>query len=177
MTEPEPLTTPAASVRSDPPPQGDELDTLAGFLDFLREAVLLKAGGLDDDDVRRPMTKSGVSLLGIVKHLAYVERWWFARTFSGLDVAFPFTEDDPDADWRIEPDDQTEVILDLYRTEIDRGRAVVAASRADDMSARPGRHGAPYSLRWILAHMIEETGRHAGHADIIREQIDGSTGE
>jgi uncharacterized damage-inducible protein DinB len=163
--------------RSDPPARGGELDTLAGFLDFLREAVVIKASGLDDDALRRPMTPSGLSLLGIVKHLAYVERWWIAHVYSGLDVTFPYTEDDPDADWRIEPDDRTEVILDLYRTECDRARAVVAESRADDVSARSGRHGGPYSLRWIVVHLIEETGRHAGHADIIRELIDGATGE
>jgi uncharacterized damage-inducible protein DinB len=163
--------------RSDPTPQGDELDVLSGFLDFLREAILIKATGVDDDDLRHPMTPTGVSLLGIVKHLAYVERWWFARTFGGLDVTFPFTDDDPDADWRIEPDDRTEVILDLYRTEIDRSRAIAAASRPDDPSAKSGRHGGPYSLRWVMVHMIEETGRHAGHADILREQIDDVTGE
>jgi hypothetical protein len=169
VTEPPP--------RADPPPQGGELDVLAGFLDYLREAIVIKATGIDEDDVRHPMTPSGVSLLGIVKHLAYVERWWFAWTFSGLDVEFPFTDDDPDADWRIEPDDRREVILDLYRTEIARARAVVAASGPDDPSARSGRNGQPYSLRWIMTHMIEETGRHAGHADILREQLDGATGE
>ena len=95
----------------------------------------------------------------------------------GSTVAFPWTDDDPDADWRIEDDERTEVILDLYRTEIDRARAIVAESRPDDESARPGRLGGPYSLRWIMAHMIEETGRHAGHADILRERIDGVTGE
>jgi uncharacterized damage-inducible protein DinB len=171
------VTPQPAEPRSDPPPKGDELEVLGGFLDFLREAIVIKVTGVDDDDLRHPMTPSGVSLLGIVKHLAYVERWWFARTFSGLDVAFPFTDDDPHADWRIEPDDRTEVILDLYRTEIERARAVVAASRPDDLSAKEGRHGGPYSLRWIMTHMIEETGRHAGHADILREQLDGATGE
>jgi uncharacterized damage-inducible protein DinB len=163
--------------RSSPPPEGDELAVLSGFLDFLREAIVIKVTGVDVDDLRHPMTDSGVSLLGIVKHLAYVERWWFARTFSGLDVAFPFTDDDPDADWRIEADEHAEVIVDLYRTEIERSRAIAAASGPEDQSAMPGRHGGPYSLRWIMVHMIEETGRHAGHADILREQLDGATGE
>jgi uncharacterized damage-inducible protein DinB len=177
VTNPDASTPTADDSRSEPPPCGDELAVLSGFLNFLREAIVIKATGLDDDDLRHPMTPSGVSLLGIVKHLAYVERWWFAHIFSGLDVAVPFTKDDPDADWRIEPDDRTEIILDLYQTEIDRARAVVAASRADDLSAKAGHHGGPYSLRWIMTHMIEETGRHAGHADILREQIDGAVGE
>lgn len=171
----EPTAEPIA--RADPPINGSELDTLSGFVDYLREAIVIKATGLDDEALRRPMTPSDVSLLGIVKHLAYVERWWFAHVFAGLEVEFPWTDDDPDADWRIEPGDKTAVILDVYRTECDRSRAITAESQPGDLSARAGRAGEPYSLRWIVAHMIEETGRHAGHADIIREAIDGSTGE
>jgi uncharacterized damage-inducible protein DinB len=162
------------TARTDPPRAGDELATLSAFLDFLREAIVLKASDLDEAALRRPMTASGVSLLGIVKHLAYVERWWFAHVFSGLESEFPWSDDDPDADWRVEPGDKSEVILDLYRTECDRSRAVTVESEPEQMAARARR---PTSLRWILVHMIEETGRHAGHADIIREQIDGSTGE
>ncbi|MGH9243331.1 MAG: DinB family protein [Acidimicrobiales bacterium] len=169
--------TEAQSPRTDPPLVGDELATLTGFLDFLREAIVIKAAGVDDEALRRPMVPSGVCLLGIVKHLAYMERWWFAHVFTGLDVEFPWTDDDPDADWRVEPDDKSEVILDLYRTECDRSRAILAASEPEQLSAKPTRQGDAYSLRWIVTHMIEETGRHAGHADILREMIDGSTGE
>jgi hypothetical protein len=172
------VTEPTASVaRTEPPHQAGELATLAGFLDFLREAIVLKATGLDDDALRRPMTPSDVCLLGIVKHLATVERWWFARVYAGLDVEFVWTDDDPDADWRIEPDDKTEVILDVYRSECDRSRALVEASQPGDLSKGTAGGGKHFTLRWILTHMIEETGRHAGHADIIRELIDGQTGE
>jgi hypothetical protein len=162
------------TARTQPARTGDELTTLSAFLDFLREAIILKASDLDDDVLRRPMTPSNVSLLGIVKHLAYVERWWFAHVFAGLESEFPWTDDDPDADFRIEAGDKPEVILDLYRTECDRSRAVATASEPDQLAARARQ---PTTLRWILVHMIEETGRHAGHADILREQIDGSTGE
>jgi Protein of unknown function (DUF664) len=167
------VTDPA---RTEPPLAGDELPTLSGFLDYLREAIVIKATGLDDEALRRPMTPSGVCLLGIVKHLAYVERWWFAHTFGGNDVEFPWTDDDPDADWRIEPGDSTTDIITLYLAECERSRKLTAAAAPAQMSARP-RRGEFYSLRWILTHMIEETGRHAGHADILRELIDGHTGE
>lgn len=163
--------------RTDPPKAGDELTTLSGFLDYLREAIVIKATGPDDEALRRPMVPSGVCLLGIVNHLAYMERWWFAHIFAGLDVEFPWTDEDPDAEWRIEPGDSTETVLDLYRAECERSRKIVAESAPEQPSARPSRTGEPFSLRWVVAHMIEETGRHAGHVDILRELIDGATGE
>ena len=164
-------------TRTDPPKAADELATLSGFLDYLREAIVVKVTDLDDEAQRRPMTPSGVSLLGIVKHLAYVERYWFAHVFAGVDVSFPWTDEDPDADWRVEPNESSREVIDLYLAGCDRAREVVAASTPDQLSARSGRAGEHFSLRWIVAHMIEETGRHAGHADILRELIDGRTGE
>jgi uncharacterized damage-inducible protein DinB len=163
--------------RAIPPLNADELPTLAAFLDYLRGAIVIKVTGLDDEALRRPMTPSGVCLLGIVKHLAYVERWWFPHTFSGQDVEFPWTDDDPDADWRIEPGDATRDVIDLYLAECERGRKIVAESSPEQLSARSSRTQERITLRWIVTHMIEETGRHAGHADILRELIDGQTGE
>lgn len=163
-------------ARTEPPPAADELTTQSGFLDFLREAIVLKATGPDDQALRRPMTPSGMCLLGIVKHLTYVERWWFAHIFAGADVEFPWTDEDPDADWRIESDDTTRDVIDRYLAECERSRALIADATPDRMSAR-GNRGELYSLRWIVTHMVEETGRHAGHADILREMIDGQTGE
>ena len=126
------------------------------------------------------MVPSGTTLLGMVKHLAYVERWWFQKVFLDAGVAFPWTDDDPDADFRIDPDESTEEIVDLYRAECAKNREVVGEAAVDSLARykkpsdpRPGN----VSLRWILVHMIEEIARHNGHADILREQIDGSTGE
>lgn len=161
--------------RRDPPLQGSERELLDAFLDFHRATLLMKIDGLDDEQVRRQMTPSGVTLLGMVKHLAYVERDWFARVFAGQDVDFPWADDDPDADWRIEPSDTTQGIIDLYRREIDRSRALAAGASLEE-TARRNDQGT-ISLRWLLIHMIEETARHNGHADLMREAIDGATGE
>jgi uncharacterized damage-inducible protein DinB len=161
--------------RPEPPYLGDEAETLAGFLDFHRATLLWKLEGLDDEQLRRPMVPSGTSLLGMVKHLAYVERWWFQQVWAGQKVTYPFTDEDPDADWRVEPSETTGDILALYRGECARSREIVAAASSLDKTAK-ARWG-PVSRRWILTHMLEETARHVGHADILREQIDGATGE
>jgi uncharacterized damage-inducible protein DinB len=168
-------TLPMPDLPADPADAGDERATLTGFLDYQRGIVLRKVADLDEDGLRRPMTPSGLTLLGMLKHLAYVEGWWFRSVFAGEDVPFPWSDDDPDADWRAEPDETPVEIEALYRDECDRARAIVAEASLDDTVVSP--RGNTLSLRWILAHMIEETARHLGHADIIREAIDGATGD
>lgn len=151
-----------------PPTTGsDEKATLLGFLDYLRNAVAEKAAGVPEPQVRTSGVPSGTNLLGLVKHLAYVERFYFL----GEDVR----------NWRktMQPSEQDTVdsVLADYRSAVDRANQVIVA--CPDLSAaapRPPRRGQAPSMRWVLVHMIEETGRHAGHADILREQIDGSTG-
>lgn len=167
------LTMPA--MPPDPPRQADERDTLAAFLDLQRGVMLRKVADLDDERLRRPMTPSGLTLLGMLKHLAYVERWWFRAVFASEDVSFPWTEDDPDADWRAEPDESVDSIAALYREECARAREIVAAASLDDTCTTT--QGDSITLRWIVTHMIEETARHLGHADIMREAIDGSKGD
>ena len=148
---------------------------LAGFLDFHRATLLWKLEGLDDEQLRRAMVPSGTSLLGLVKHLAYVERWWFQQVWAGQEVTYPWTDEDPDADWRVEPTETTAEILALYKGECDRSREIVAAaSSLDEIVKHPRRE---LNRRWILIHMVEETARHVGHADILREQLDGAVGE
>ena len=164
--------------RPEPPSTGGEREMLAGFLDFQRATLLWKLEGLDDEQLRRAMVPSGTSLLGLVKHLAYVERSWFQEVWDGQEVSYSWTKQDPDADWRIEPDETTEDVLALYNGECDRSRAIVAAaSSLDELAEHPRQRGWKMSRRWILIHMIEETARHVGHADILREQLDGATGE
>jgi uncharacterized damage-inducible protein DinB len=123
------------------------------------------------------MVPSGTSLLGIVKHLAYVERGWFQRVWAGQEISVPWTEEDPDADWRIEPDETTQDVLALYEGECARSREIVAAAASLDEVVVHPRWKEELSRRWILTHMLEETARHVGHADILREQLDGATGE
>jgi hypothetical protein len=117
-------------------------------------------------------------LLGIVKHLAYVERWWFQMNFAGEPVAFPWPEDEPDQDidFRIVPTDTVESITTLYRQEVTRSREIAAAASVDDLGRGFG-EVQPRTLRWVMIHMIDETARHAGHADILRELTDGAIGQ
>ncbi len=160
--------------RPEPPLAAAPVEMVTAFLDFHRATLLWKIEGWADEELRRPMTPSGVCLLGIVKHSAYVERWWFRGVFAGEEVSFPWREGDPDADWRIEPGEATEEIVALYCDEVERSRAAAAGAGWDDRARRPG---FDHTLGWVLTHMVEEVARHNGHADILREAIDGATGE
>jgi uncharacterized damage-inducible protein DinB len=152
-----------------------EVETLTQQLDFHRTTLLRKLEGLDDEPMRRPMTASGVSLLGLVKHLAETEHGWFLKIYAGLPEPdlYP-TDNDPDAEFRVGPDETADTLVGQYLRTCERARAVVAAGGLDDVVRAPW--GAEVNLRAILVHMIQETARHNGHADIIREAIDGATG-
>jgi uncharacterized damage-inducible protein DinB len=160
--------------RPEPPMAAEPVEMVSAFLDFLRATLLWKIEGLSDEELRRPMTPSGMSVLGIVKHSAYVERVWFRRIFRGEEIVVPWREGDPDADWRIESDETTEEIVRLYREEAERSRAIVAGASWEAKARHPDYE---QTLGWILTHMVEEVARHCGHADILREAIDGATGE
>ncbi len=158
------------------PPTGSEKESLYVALDRQRDVILWKLDGLDDEQVRRRMTPSGTSMLGLVKHLAAVEYGWFCETFGRDTEPLPeFDENDPDADWRVEPNETAADIVAFY------GRARTAADRAieaTDLDALGNAwFGEQVSMRWVLIHMLEETARHAGHMDILRESIDGATGD
>ncbi len=157
------------------PRTGPGKDMLLAMLDSNRAIMVWKLEGLTREQVTRPVVASGTSLLGMVKHLAFVERWWFEDFFAGGDVEYPWTEEDPDADFRIEDDETIDDVIALYTNAIVRSTEVTADARMDDLSVRE-RNGEQFALRWIIAHMIEETARHAGHADIVRELIDETTG-
>lgn len=153
--------------RDTPPPRTGpgEKEVLRGFLDQLRAAVAAKAEGVPEPQARTPGVPSGTSLLGLVRHLTHVERC----TFLG----------ERTADWpgtfRPRPEETAAALLAGYRAAVEEANAVIdACSDLTEPVAR--RTGTPPSMRWALVHMIEETGRHAGHADILRELIDGSTG-
>jgi uncharacterized damage-inducible protein DinB len=163
-------------TREDPPLEASERVMLAAFLDYHRATLLQKVAGLSDEQLRRRLVPSATTLLGMVKHLGYVERSWFQMRFAGEDLPVPWSEADPDADFRVEPEETTESVLAFYRGQVERSRAIADAARSLDEKARhPDRKD--YTLRWIMVHMIEETARHNGHADILRELIDGATGE
>jgi uncharacterized damage-inducible protein DinB len=159
------------------PVAGGEKDVLSGFLDHYRATMLEICEGLSDEQLRRTMVPSGTSLIGMLHHLVYVERGWFEETIAGLNVEYPFDddEDDPDVDFRVPPEMTAQEVFDLYRHQCARSREILAAASLDDPVTGEKRR-ADYNVRWVLVHMIEETARHAGHADILREQIDGMTG-
>lgn len=151
-----------------PPPRtgGSEKDVLVGFLDYLRRSVVDKLDGAPEPAVRAAGVPSGTNCLGLVNHLAHVERFMFL----GEDADWPAT-------FHAAAHQTVETVIADYRDAVDRANAVIAA--CEDLTApcaRPARAGARPSMRWALTHMIEETARHAGHLDILREQIDGAVG-
>jgi uncharacterized damage-inducible protein DinB len=154
---------------------GDEKQSLHVSLDRHRDVVLWKLNRLTDEQLRQPMVPSGTSMLGLVKHLAAVEYSWFCQTFGRKTEPLPFDDNDPDADLRVESHETTDDIVGFY------GRARAAADQViDELSVDDigtAWFGDTVSLRWVLIHMIEETARHAGHLDIVRELIDGATGD
>ena len=169
-------------MRTEPPTSGPELQALTGFLDQQRETVLQKTDGLTREQLARTLPPSSLTLAGLVNHLALVEDTWFRVRFAGL------PDDDLWAghDWAADPDMEFRTAVELepdelrrrYRDACGRSRDVVSrAESLDQLSVGTSREGSHWDLRWILLHMVEETARHAGHADLLREAIDGATGE
>ncbi|HEY0578970.1 MAG TPA: DinB family protein [Pseudonocardia sp.] len=154
---------------------GTEKEILVISLRRHREAVLWKLDGLDDEQLRRPMTPSGTNLLGLVKHLGAVEYGWFCQTFGRATEPLPFDEQDENADLRVNPGESTEDVLAFYRRARASADEVITDLDLDTLGT--AWHGPAVSLRWVLVHMIEETARHAGHLDIVRELIDGAAGD
>lgn len=153
----------------------DEKELLTSFLDDQRAAMLALCEGLADEDLRRRLVPSLTTILGMVKHLAFVERWWFQDVFEGRPCEYPITEEDWDADFRIEPEETTEQILDLYRAECAVSNEIIAAHGLEDISTNHSQRP-PCTLRWTILHVMMDIARHAGQADILREQLDGQTG-
>jgi uncharacterized damage-inducible protein DinB len=162
--------------RIDPPYEAGERAMLDAWLDFHRATLAMKCDGLSDAQLReRAVPPSTLSLLGLVRHLADVERNWFRRVLAGEDAPPLFwSDDDPDGDFdNVGTADVAEGFA-AWRSECERARQAAAA--APSLEATGLRRGEPVSLRWILVHMIEEYARHNGHADLLRERIDGTVG-
>ena len=163
-------------------PTGTELEQLSDFLDTQRDILLRKAEGLTHEQLGQPHPPSTLTLAGLLHHGALNEDWWFRVRFAGLpqDELWADVDFDADPDWEF----RTAVDLDAaelrrrYQDACERSRAVVASAAGPDaVAAATFGDGKSFNLRWVLLHMIEETARHAGHADLIRESIDGATGE
>jgi uncharacterized damage-inducible protein DinB len=172
--------------RTDPPLAGDEAATLLAFLDYHRDTLRMKTEGLDQEQLGIILAPSTMTLGGLLKHLALVESSWFSEVLLGEPMMPPFDTADWDADrdweWHSAAEDSPEHLLALFDLAATRSDAIIRDTLADgglDRRSATGdrRTGEKFSLRWIIVHMIEEYARHNGHADLIRESIDGETGE
>jgi uncharacterized damage-inducible protein DinB len=171
--------------RPEPPIAADETATLLGFLDFQRATLAWRCGGLDADGLRATVAASSMTLGGLLKHMALVEDHWFWQSLHGGDESAPWDtvdwEADRDWEWHTAAEDSPEQLFTLWHDAVARSRSLVADALADggldQLARRTWPDGRAPSLRWILAHMIEEYARHNGHADLLRESVDGVTGE
>ncbi len=171
--------------RPEPPPAAGEVETLLGFLDYQRATLAWKAQGLDADGLRATVGASTMTLGGLLKHMAIVELGWFAESLHGRDPGPPWNsvdwEADRDWEWHSAADDTPEELFAIWNDSVTRARALVDEALADGgldrLAKKKWSDGRSPSLRWILCHMIEEYARHNGHADLLRESIDGETGE
>ena len=175
--------------RPEPPLRAGEADTLLGFLEFHRATFAWKTSGLDADGLAATTAASTLSLGGLLKHLAFVEDFWFSYRFAAEPPAAPWDG----ADWEVDPDwdftsaahDTPEQLHALWSETVERSRAVTAQALAttdaggglDAVERRPRENGDSVNLRWILVHLVEEYARHNGHADLLREAVDGLRGE
>ncbi len=169
-------------VRIDPDPDGAEFSMLAHYLDYQRETMLSKTDGLTREQLVEKHPPSELTLAGLLYHLSLVEEDWMEVRFAGLPDREPWAS----VDWNADPDWEFRTAAHLkpdqlrsrYREACDRSRQVLSnAASLDQLSVKALRDGRHFSLRWVLLHLVEETARHAGHADFLREAIDGAVGE
>jgi hypothetical protein len=171
--------------RPEPPVAADEASTLIGFLEFQRATFEWKCRGLDSAGLNTKVAASAMTLGGMMKHLALVEQSWFARSLHDRPYSPPWDAVDwkaaPDWDFESAADDSPENLRALWQGAIEESRTLLSEAMAvgglDHVAARAWPDGRAPNVRWILTHMIEEYARHNGHADLIREAIDGQTGE
>lgn len=165
--------------RTEPARIAGERTALDQLIDFQRATLLTKCAGLTSEQLkRRAVPPSTLSLLGLVRHMTEVERWWFRMHANSEDVAFPYDPDAIGLDFDDIADADADANLAAYRDELAAARAAVAGKGLDEVVASRGDHPErTRDIRWIYLHMIDEYARHNGHADLLRESIDGQTGE
>jgi len=171
--------------REEPPIAADEAGTLLGFLDYQRATLAWKTAGLDARALNTKVAASSMTLGGLLKHLDLVEDGWFSRSLHGRDRTSPWDaidwKADPDWEWHSAADDTPDQLHQLWQDAVVRSRELTAHALdnggLDQLAKQTWPDGRAPSLRWIVCHMIEEYARHNGHADLLREAIDGETGE
>ncbi len=167
----------SAPSRVGPPHSGEERAQLEAWLDFHRATILMKCAGLNVEQLKaRPVPSSDLSLLGLLRHLTFVEQVWLQMVFSGHEVTSYYKrDDDNDADFHDLDGASLDDVVDLFERSCQTSRDLADGHDLSEMALAP-RHGREVDLRWIYIHMIEEYARHNGHADLLRELIDGATG-
>jgi uncharacterized damage-inducible protein DinB len=165
-------------MRPKPLSSGGERDQLVSWLAFYRSTLLKKCSGLTFEDLcRRPVATSSMSLLGMVRHMTFVEQVWFDARFAGNDVTEYYRRpDDREAEWTELASATLDQVVADFEHACETSDELARGHDLDETVRRPGANREPVDLRWIYIHMIEEYARHCGHADIIRELIDGTTG-
>jgi len=171
--------------RVDPPLAASEAATLMGYLNYHRQTLRMKAEGLDQNQLARTLAPSTLTLGGLLKHMALVEDHWFSVVLLGNGQAEPWASADwkADSDWEFHSarDDSPEELNRLFDEAVAASDRILRRALDEDgpgrLSEKESRKGGAFSLRWILMHMVEEYARHNGHADLIRESIDGRAGE
>ncbi len=164
-----------AMERSFPDGNGDERAVLTGWLDWQRATVVRKVQGLSDEHAHRSLlpTSPQMTVAGVLSHLRWTERGWFAASFPS--AAAGHTERDPSGGWQV-PRSSLNALVEQYTTECAMSRQVVSRHDFDAIQEFTPPEFSPVNLRWIVAHMIDETARHLGHLDVVREQLDGTRG-
>ncbi|GIH06446.1 hypothetical protein Rhe02_45130 [Rhizocola hellebori] len=163
-----------AVTRVRPPEAAPERETVTGLLDFLRATVVLKVSGLTDEQAfSASVPPSTLTPAGLIKHLTGVERFWFSIDFADADLPWPWGDENPGA-FLLEPTDTIVELVAAYEAECARSNSVISSYGLDDMARAADMN---FNLRYALMHMVEETARHCGHLDLLRERIDGVTGE
>ena len=158
-----------------PPIQGSERELLETHLEHNRLAVRHKVEGLCLDMAKKRLGSTPTCVAGLVKHLTEVEGWWFCRIFNGEDWTGNSTDENPDGEFEIGPEETVESLLNEYDNACARSRAICEEYELDDISSLANSRNEHPSLRWVYLHLIEEIARHAGHLDIYRELLDGTT--
>ncbi len=169
--------TAPAIIRVDEPFAGDECDTLTGFLEWYRATLAHKCAGLTGEQLaERTAPPSNLSLVGLLRHMTEVERAWFRRRFASEPIERVYVSDEsPDADFEDATAEHAETDYAAFLRELESSRAATAGHAVEETFWH-ARRQATMSLRWVYVHMIEEYARHCGHADLIRERIDGTVG-
>ncbi|NGO46769.1 DinB family protein [Streptomyces ureilyticus] len=166
--------------RREPATTADERTMLEGWLDYHRETLAWKCEGLSDAQLRTASVEpSELTLMGLVRHMAEVERSWFRKVLAAEDAGpIYYTDEDRDGEFHLSETDTWEEAYATWQAEIESARHNAARFGLDDISeGKHRRTGERFNLRWIYTHMIEEYARHNGHADLLRERVDGATGD